>query len=431
MKSFEQELKKYTDRVCLTRLEKESLRESIKSYIEYHPLPNRPQYTDRIPISTPYRRIFVATSSIYGRVIAGVFGLFLITGLPVMAEQALPGDVLYIVKTRINENIGAQFANSPYEKVNYETKLIERRISEAKLLAREGKLTTEMGEQIAQTVKTHADAAQMGISQIRSTNETDAIVAGIAFDSALEVQSAVLDTTEENATASTASILSVMNTAREAGSTLRSSTTVSLPNLLAKVENETAYAYKLLDTIKSNTTDEDVRAIDKRLSIISRKIDTISKLDSDEPEIAKKQLISALSLTQKLSTFMSDIDVRSSIPLNNLVPEEVSSDDRRLVAVEELDTISEILTTITEKTQGITDSETRQEIIPRLKSAGESVKAVRTFIETKPEELEEIEKLVTHTHTVVNEFETFVDDLIAGKSKSDATSTTETIMGNQ
>ena len=60
---------------------------------------------------------------------------------------------------------------SPYEKVEWETKRLERRIAEARMLAEEGKLTDEVQEAVAEAVKGHSDAAQQGIAELHQTDD--------------------------------------------------------------------------------------------------------------------------------------------------------------------------------------------------------------------------------------------------------------------
>ena len=59
---------------------------------------------------------------------------------------------LYLVKVHFNEEIRSTLALSPYEKVAWETKRIERRIAEARLLASEGNLTDELGAGVVDNI---------------------------------------------------------------------------------------------------------------------------------------------------------------------------------------------------------------------------------------------------------------------------------------
>ena len=185
MKSFDTELKKYTDKVHLKASERNALRERLLSYMEYHPLPTGMQ------TSTPAHAMIAGDSFTVLRftrrtaqIAAGFFALTLVI-LPFAAERSVPGEVLYLVKTGINETVQAQFAASPYEKIQFETKLVERRIGEARALASEGKLTDEVQNQLTETVKTHTQNVTNQIAALSTEDADGDAIAQIAYNSSL------------------------------------------------------------------------------------------------------------------------------------------------------------------------------------------------------------------------------------------------------
>lgn len=338
MKSFDTDLKKYAEKVSLKASERRELRERVLSYMEYHPLAKQadvfvPKRLDGI-LSEPAIPFSFNFRSKYTRIVSGVFVVMVIV-TPFIAEKSVPGDVLYLVKTGLNESVQGTLATSPYEKIEFETKLMERRIAEARVLADEGKLTEEVKTQIADTVKEHADAVQTGIAELRTSDADGAAIAGIGFNASLEVQSVVLgeDESAENASLIT-TILTVVNDARQEVATNQGAEKPSVESLIARVEIETTRAYELFETVKRSATEEEVSDIERRLSDIDRLFTEAEEKKDTNQEMATNDLSKSLGLTQKLIVFMTDIDIQESVALESIVP-VVLSDEERVTRVQE------------------------------------------------------------------------------------------------
>ena len=167
MKSFDTELIAYTQKTRLKAAERAEIRARVLSYMEYHPLPKNMRLQEAVSGKRGLYAVILSHTTFMRVATSACAVLLVIVSVPFAAEHAVPGDVLYPIKTRINEEIRAQFVSSPYEKVAFETELMERRIAEARLLAKEGKLSEEVEASIAATVKAHADAAQQGILELQ------------------------------------------------------------------------------------------------------------------------------------------------------------------------------------------------------------------------------------------------------------------------
>lgn len=353
MKSFDTELAKYAKKTRLKATERADIRARILTYMEYHPLPKELQGEKKpqtvADMVTSYGMIAVQkartlSTYTYARVGAAAFTLLLVvSSLPFAAERSVPGDVLYPIKTNFNETLFAQFANSPYEKVTLETELMERRISEARLLAKVGKLTEEVEASIAADVRDHATAVQQGIAALKVSDADEAAIAEITFGSALEVQTAVLDSSiaREEGGVATLSMMKevsseegndIASVVRQAKANADAAKGIDIPSydrLHARVELEVARAYELFSSTKNGMNDEERRDIERRLGDIERKITEAENIHaSDVSGDGAPELVEALSTVRKVISFMTDIDVRENVDIEELVPLTLTFEER-------------------------------------------------------------------------------------------------------
>ncbi len=366
MKSFDTDIKKYADKIRLKASERRELRERVFAYMEYHPLTKQPVATKELKDESIVSESFITLhfNALYARIAGGVLILLLVV-MPFFAEYSVPGDVLYLVKTEVNESIQAQFASSPYEKIEFETKLMERRISEARVLATEGKLTEEVKTRIAETVKGHTEVVQQELSTLRKEDAEGAALATIAFNSSLEVQSAMIEATVSSATdtAPMDSILMAVNDAHEENILQREDATPSYESIIGKVELETTRAYELFITAKEGATEEEIADIDRRITDINRLTDEARERSKSDRERSITDLTTVLGLTQKLIAFMTDIDVRETVALENLVPVILSDEERITIVNGEIETLGTVLKEeVTARLEYLEDAAFREKI---------------------------------------------------------------------
>ncbi|MEX0918100.1 MAG: DUF5667 domain-containing protein [Candidatus Paceibacterota bacterium] len=360
MKRFSEQLKKKADTLRLSAAEKHDLRSRVVSYMEYHPLPGGSR-----AIAAPSRFAFLYNVQLFRT--AGALAMVLLVSVPFVAERAVPGDVLYPVKVRLNEQVQSTLVRSPYEKVVWETERLERRLAEARLLASEGKLTPEAEAEVAEAVKEHSEAAQKGIASIRETDSDEAAMAEIALSSALDVQSEMLQ-------GHSVALFGVVDAARQVAIASQQTSRPSYDRLLAGIESESTRASELFNTVSGEMNEREREDIERTMREIRRGVTAATGGAESDAETAVTKLTVELKKLRKLSSFMTDIDVRTSVTLAELFPDERSDDER----VADLETLTASTTERVEDVRArvvYVDVNTRTAVTDRLAEAEEYMSA--------------------------------------------------------
>lgn len=328
MKRFSQQLKKQSDTIRLKTVEKAALQARLVSFMEYHPLPQTAvravsaKRTTLLP--SPYQLIAIPVQ--YVRVFAGIFMLMIIVGVPVLAEQAIPGDILYPVKG-VSEEIRSSFNINSYQSVAWESTRLERRIAEARLLAQAGLLTPEVEASVLEAVQVQKATTESEIETLRTTDAEGATLAQMTFATMLDVQSSVLKANDSASTTrgmSTVALADVLEAGRVEITERGDLESVSVERLRAQLEIETTRSYELLESISKVATVKEQADVKRRVADVERAVGAVQSDDS----VAQLQLRSAWRDIQKLISFMTDIDVRASIAIETLVPVVLTDGER-------------------------------------------------------------------------------------------------------
>lgn len=328
MKRFAEQLKKQAETVRMSAPERDALRERLLAYMDYHPLPAA------APRAGILRRFASGQSWYVGRFV-GVMAVMLLIVVPALAENALPGDTLYPIKIRFNEELRGAMTSSPYQKVEWETERLERRLAEAQLLADDGRLTPAAEADVAKAIKQHTEAAKASIDTIRRSDKDEAALAEITLSSTLEVSQELLTKREEKTDRTASSTLSgAVTAARATLAPAHAGDTVSYAKLLSRVEADTTRAYEYFNSLNTVMTDADKSDIKRRLTDLQVKIDAAALMKDEDEAGAAAALVDVLGNVRKLISFMTNLDVRANVPIEDLVP-LIPTDSERQATIEQ------------------------------------------------------------------------------------------------
>ena len=366
MKRFAQQFKKQSEKIKLNAKEQFLLREQITTFMEYHPLPSVEKEPRTI---LALDHVFKAKRVTWRkwRMSLGVMTVALVVTLPAVAEYTVPGDILYPVKVKLNEEVRSSLARTPYEKVEWESKRIERRIFEARVLAKQGLLTPEAEEAVVAAVTQHRSNANAEIALLRESNNTDeAALANMTLSSVFEVQSTAFRTDNENTIATVSldspseivprTLASTLEDGRAELALLDESGTISHERLMAEIEKQTTRAYERLTSIKKAVSTKEASDISRRLEDISNRI---VEAKEQSTEVGAEQLRQALKDTQKLIAFMNDIDLRNSVAVEKIVAITPTFEERLARFYPQLEDFVDKVEKIEAVTQQLSDAEVK------------------------------------------------------------------------
>ncbi len=133
---------------------KAAFRQELELAMAVQPLPRRESVVFAVPDWLRAHGLAFACS------MAGVVVIVSGTGVSLAAEQSLPGDRLYPVKTEVNERLKGAFLLTPEAKITWEMERVERRLTEADELSSEGRLADDVRSMIEDDATEHADRAE-------------------------------------------------------------------------------------------------------------------------------------------------------------------------------------------------------------------------------------------------------------------------------
>ena len=409
MKRFSEQLQKKSNSLRLKAGEKLELRERLVSYMEYHPIA---QTKKDKTVST---EVFVDTKMRFINIRGWKFLQFssmaiatLLLVIPYVAEKAVPGDMLYAVKVNFNEEVRSTLTLDSYEKVVWETERLNRRIAEARLLANEGRMTEELEVSVAEAVRTHSENARKEIATLKETDEGGAVLASIQLDTTIDVQSTALRngissaiSTEKNMTIL---IADVLTESQVIGDKEEIANLPSRERLVGQIESETTRVYELLANVKTLATTEEQSDIKRRLEDIDRKNQLAMQTYERSETEASNQLLEVLQDIQKLVVFMTNIDVRTNITIDEIVPVTLTTEER-LTSVKDKQQKTLTLIEYTEQALEATSSpvEIKDKVSQTLKQSKSKMEELTQTLQTENFDLSSAELIVNDNYNLVKD----------------------------
>jgi len=334
MKQFSQQLhKKATSTVKLQAAEKRELKERVVAYMEYHPLPAHLKSADKATIPTKSGVVaepFITVSIPFARLfkMASLAAVFVVLVVPFVAERAVPGDTLYAIKVQFNEEVRGSLTFDTFQKVEWETERLNRRIAEARLLASEGRLTEAVEAEVADAVRVHTANAQREIAELRTEDADAATIASITLDTTLEVQSTSLKGEDDAASALGTTTIRQANLIADAIDQSRSesegakasSTLPAYGKLIARVEQNTTRIYELLSALQDLVPADELSEVTRRVEDTDRAIMVATEVADLSAETSRQALVEVLQRSQRLIIYMAELMVVKTVDIETLIP---------------------------------------------------------------------------------------------------------------
>ena len=165
------------------------MKRAFMDFMDAYPLPE-PAPLRRSAVLSPYLPYIARTPAL-------IVAFFLIMGgTAYAAEQSLPDELLYPVKTGVIEPLIIEApARTPLAKAQASHKLVVRRLEEAEQLVDQGRMNAKTATVIAEAVKEHTEETHAHIAEATAAGElTAALSIETSLESSLEAHGQVLET---------------------------------------------------------------------------------------------------------------------------------------------------------------------------------------------------------------------------------------------
>jgi len=324
MKRFHSQFNTEAKKLSMTASERRDVEDRLRAYMDYHPLPasvktasakkqtkKAAEDIQREPfvwLKVPRRFITMSFS---------VTAMFLLVVVPAMAEQALPGDMLYRVKVNINEEIRGSLSFSATDRAGWETERVARRLAEVRELARTGKLTPELEATVTETIVKQKGVARNRIATLENENTEAATMATMALSTVFEVQETLLKAERPDIAEGSNILANVLAASRMEEQAKSNDTPISNEQLIGMIERQSMRGYELLLSLQSKVSQTQYEDIKRRLDDASRVAVEIGDI---EEELRAAELRTAWRDTEKILSFINSLRQPTNVGINEVVP---------------------------------------------------------------------------------------------------------------
>ena len=310
---FQTHLKKAGNEVFLSSAERERMKRTIHTYMEMKPL-RGPAIEATVPDAWDIRRLF-APRPVAATLIVALFAST--GGISYAAEGALPGDILYSVKTRVNEPVAGALAVSTSAKTAWAMNVAGTRIKEAATLAAQGRLDATTQEKLQASFEAHAQAASNAIAEEASSSPETSAETAVSFEAQLSEYEHVLTQVGTARDIGVGTLASSVGSARERVAAVRARAQTDIAASTARdgsvaVSRMRDAAKKQLDA-SAKLARKGGRALDaSSVETVARELQSASTtisagedfLGNDAGPQALDAFQSALSAVEKLGVFL-------------------------------------------------------------------------------------------------------------------------------
>ena len=176
--------------ISLSHDERTKMRGIISEYMAMKPLrtaPDRDASPSRMPspVSWLYSPRFIIAALLLS--IGGSSA-----GISSSAESALPGDLLYPIKTRVVEPVQGALAISPMQKTAWAVAVTGERVQEAVTLAAAGRLSSSTQQELQAGFQAHAQEATAGIAELTDRDPAGGAETAVRFQAQIAEYSNML-----------------------------------------------------------------------------------------------------------------------------------------------------------------------------------------------------------------------------------------------